>query len=685
MKSLVMYLSIVFVLTAGMAVAESYLDGAGSEQEPYLIRSISEFMVFADRANAVPYWASGVYIRLETNLDLEGIDFEPIGGTYDDGEGNSIDLSFDGMFDGNGHTIANASIERMGQDYVGLFGRIGTEGAVYRLGVVNGRFGGQNYVGGLAGYNGGTIEACYTSGQAAGSYAGGVAGYCANRITSCYSESTVNGGVFVGGLAGYCLFGTIQSSYSAGLVGGESFAGGLVGWAFSSTVLSCYWDVDTSQQQNSAVGTGKSQAEMKMQSTYSDWDFGGTWWMPADGYPRLLSASRYAGAGTEAEPYQIRSAEDWRTLMRVAGDWDKHFIVTADLDFSGMVLTPVAPDMVASMDYQFEGTPFTGVVDGQGHTLRYIVMSQPNEDFVGLFGAIGAGGRVENLRLEAILVQGRLSVGALAGLNQGTIAGCRSEGVVEGDYYHCGGLVGDNNGGTISMSQTKGTVLGDLWVGGLAGYHHNGGTIQSCYAGAEVRGRSYLGGLAGFMEDWTSTIVDCYATGDVTGTTTIAGGLVGYLRFGFVRQCYSMGDVVCPANAGGVLGYNISGSGWLSDLFWDTQTCHLTVGVGGGDAGGVAGKTTAQMKSASTYPWDFTETWAMCDGINYPRLQWQRLAGDFACPDGVAIEDLQYLAGQWLASDCGLLNHCDGADMDLSGSVDMADFVLFAGQWMEDI
>ena len=433
MKSLVMYLSIVVILTAGMSAAESCLDGMGTEEEPYMIRSISDFMVFADRANAVQYWASGVYIRLETNLDLEGIDFEPIGGTYDDGEGNSIDLSFDGTFDGNGHMIANASIERMGQDYVGLFGRIGTEGTVYRLGVVNGRFWGHNYIGGLAGYNEGTIEACYTSGQAAGSYAGGVAGYCANRITSCYSESTVNGGVFVGGLAGYCLFATIQSSYSAGLVGGESFAGGLVGWAFSSTVLFCYWDVDTSQQQYSTGGTGKTTAEMKKQSTYSEWDFAGTWWMPAEGYPRLQSSARYVGAGTEAEPYQIRSAEDWRTLMRVAGDWNKHFIVTADLDFSGMVLTPVAPDMVASMDYQFEGTPFTGVVDGQGHTLRHIVISLPDEDFVGLFGAIGAGGRVENLRVEAISVQGRLSVGALAGLNQGTIAGCRSEGVVEGE------------------------------------------------------------------------------------------------------------------------------------------------------------------------------------------------------------------------------------------------------------
>lgn len=689
----------------------SHINGQGTEMDPYLISSVNDFLEFADKANAAKYWAQGVFTRLETDLDLQGIDFEPIGGTYDDGEGNYIDLHFEGNFDGNGHTIANVVINRPEQYYVGLFGYIGTDGAVRRLGVENVSVTGQSNVGGLAGYCEGTIEFCYTSGQVTGNYSGGLTGTCDHgTIVSCYSACSVSGGDCLGGLAGFCSFATITTSYStgsvsgnqtvgglvayglfttithcysAGLVSGNSLAGGLCGSNLYGAVTSCYWDMESSQQQYSSGGTGMTTAEMKMQSNYSEWDFAGTWWMPIDGYPRLMSATRYAGAGTEAEPYQIRSAEDWQTLMRVPGDWDKHFIVTADLDFSGMVLTPVAPDTLASMAYQFEGIRFTGSLNGQGHTLRNVEIYQPDKDFVGLFGSIGVDGQVENLNLEDIIVTGRLSVGALAGENYtGTIIHCTTHGTVNGSYWHCGGLVGDNNGGVISMSQAKGTVLGNTWVGGLAGYHHNGGTIQSCYAGAEVRGTSYLGGLAGFIEDWTSTIVDCYATGDVTGSTTVAGGLVGYLRFGFIQQCYCRGDVFCPANAGGLVGYNVPGSGYLSDLFWDTQTCHLTAGVGGGDAGGVAGKTTTEMKNTSTYPWNFTETWAICDGMNYPRLQWQRLAGDFACPDGVAIEDLQYLAGQWLAMDCGLLNDCDGADLDTSGAVDMADFVLFAGQWM---
>jgi len=349
-------------------------------------------------------------------------------------------------------------------------------------------------------------------------------------------------------------------------------------------------------------------------------------------------------------------------------------------------LTPVAPDTIASMDYLFEGTRFTGTFDGQGHTLRHAVITLPSQDFVGLFGSIGTGGRVENLNLENISVTGRLSVGALAGENYtGTIIHCTTSGTVNGSYWHCGGLVGESHGGSISQCSAKGTVNGAYWVGGLAGYLHSDGTINSCSAAATVNGTSIVGGLVGYEENWGSYIMDSYATGTVTATTTQAGGLVGRLQSGFIQRCYSTGDVSCPANAGGLLGYNASGSGTLADLFWNTQTCHLTVGVGGGNSAGVTGKTTAQMKMLATFPWNFTSVWAICEQTNYPRLRWQIPAGDFACPDGVAVEDLQHFASQWLAEDCAASNNCQGADLNNTSSVDFSDFVIFADHWLEGI
>lgn len=107
------------------------------------------------------------------------------------------------------------------------------------------------------------------------------------------------------------------------------------------------------------------------------------------------------------------------------------------------------------------------------------------------------------------------------------------------------------------------------------------------------------------------------------------------------------------------------------------------------------GKTTAQMNMLSTFAtagWDFTnETangtsnyWRMCvNEVDYPRLNWQTMDGDLACPDGVDTEDLAYFSERWLLTPCtSSNNYCGGADMDVSGSVNMNDLVIFAQHWL---
>lgn len=55
------------------------------------------------------------------------------------------------------------------------------------------------------------------------------------------------------------------------------------------------------------------------------------------------------------------------------------------------------------------------------------------------------------------------------------------------------------------------------------------------------------------------------------------------------------------------------------------------------------------------------------------------------CPDGISVEDLQYFAAQWLTDDCSAFNQYQGTDLDNSDNVDLADFVVFANQWMKEI
>jgi hypothetical protein len=67
--------------------------------------------------------------------------------------------------------------------------------------------------------------------------------------------------------------------------------------------------------------------------------------------------------------------------------------------------------------------------------------------------------------------------------------------------------------------------------------------------------------------------------------------------------------------------------------FWDVQTSGLTNTCGGEFDEAIGcddsfGKTTTEMQTASTFTeagWDFDKIWMICEGIDYPRLQWQNI------------------------------------------------------------
>jgi large repetitive protein len=101
-----------------------------------------------------------------------------------------------------------------------------------------------------------------------------------------------------------------------------------------------------------------------------------------------VGAGTYSGGlGTAESPYKISRVADWQELMATSGDWSKTFLLTADLDFAGAAITPVG-------NYD---TPFTGVLNGGGHTLSNLKINQPGGYDVGPFGYIGFSGQIRNL------------------------------------------------------------------------------------------------------------------------------------------------------------------------------------------------------------------------------------------------------------------------------------------------
>ena len=82
---------------------------------------------------------------------------------------------------------------------------------------------------------------------------------------------------------------------------------------------------------------------------------------------------------------------------------------------------------------------------------------------------------------------------------------------------------------------------------------------------------------------------------------------------------------------------------------------------------------------------DFVNTWAICEGTNYPRLIWQIPAADLVCSDGVNFVDYSFFAQRWLNTNCAANNDCDGTDFDSSGTVDIDDLKVFCGYWLQGI
>jgi len=397
-----------------------------------------------------------------------------------------------------------------------------------------------------------------------------------------------------------------------------------------------------------------------------------------------VQAKYSGGTGEPNDPYQIATAAHLIALGETPADYDKHFILTANIDLDPNLpgrkvfdKAVIAPD-VNDATWRFDGTRFTGVFDGNGHTISHLTMV--GKDYLGLFGELS--GQVRNLGAVDVNVTGSGSfVGGLVGYNSwGSITTCHSTGAVSGIGQWSslvGGLVG-SNGHTVTQCYSNSTVSGESFVGGLAGQNdgtvtqcystgmvagefdvgglvgRNDGEATNCYSTSTVSGVRFVGGLVGdnggvtgwFMEPCAGTVTNCYSTGTVSGDSSV-GGLVGYnggapggdfissAPGGTVTDCYSSGLVNGTDRVGGLVGSNTDDSGnegSVTRSFWDIQTSGQATSAGG------LGKTTAEMQRAKTFleaGWDFVDEtangtddiWKIAEGLDYPRLWWEPYDG----------------------------------------------------------
>ena len=287
------------------------------------------------------------------------------------------------------------------------------------------------------------------------------------------------------------------------------------------------------------------------------------------------NALALSGGGTEGDPWLIQSLADFDAFAGDPNywDWGDYISLEVDIDLLGRTYTTavIAPDTDSSSDFQ--GTPFMGVFEGNGHAIYNLGIE--GGDYLGLFGRIeGASAEVNDLHLENINITGGLhsrNLGGLCGYNlEGTISNCNATGSVtgEGDSGNLGALCGGNYSGTITNCFSSGSVTGGLiseFLGGLCGENYNG-TIINCHSNASVTGgtmASSMGGLCG--KNYNGAITNCDSSGSVTGGDSAShqGGLCGENWLGIINNCHATGSVIGDAGTfdlGGLCGYSKTGT-----------------------------------------------------------------------------------------------------------------------------
>lgn len=311
----------------------------------------------------------------------------------------------------------------------------------------------------------------------------------------------------------------------------------------------------------------------------------------------------YGGLGTAEQPFLIYTAEEMNDIGNNYEDWDKHFLLENDINLADY--TGVQFNIIGSI-----ATKFSGVFDGNGHTISNFTYDPPFDDFVGIFRELeGNNAEIKDLGLIDPNVKAGTGprgwtgalVGRLGSYGHSRISRCYVEGGSVSGGYEVGGLVGENHDGTISECYATCQVSGtNSDVGGLVGENANNGIIHNCYATGSVEGDYYTGGLVGSSSG--GTITNCYSTGRVTGGHDY-GGLVGS-----------------------------EGGSVITDSFWDVNSSGQSTSAGG------TGKTTTEMKNQGTFTnWDYDNIWKICESVTYPKLRWEKYSGGDGTPEAPCL------------------------------------------------
>ena len=474
---------------------------------------------------------------------------------------------------------------------------------------------GNNYVGGVAGYNDENAKISNTSGRnltisgqivAAGKAVGGMIGLnCAPELPSATVKvSRVAGQQLVGGVIGANLpvgsftvadNGAFTTDVASGRVEADAVAGGIIGYnrlladkPAKVTLEALLPKID----QNTGVLTDSTDVKTETNNTITLTDFKNELNLQADIY-----VGGIVGANDANTKLTIQNATN--------GDTQNALSVGGLNPSNGAFKNGVSLNALADGRYDF-GTA-CGALAG------------------GIIGYATPNTKLENCTNYGTVAH-KCAAGGFAGWNEGTITGgsmAASLGNRETGYTYLGGVAGVNGGLIQSAYPAQGcAVRGDSYVGGIAGVNLGGdaeaskgliictennstGTVEANqYAGgvaganvgnislsgqlqSSVTATGYAGGVAGINTDKGSIYGDENANGTVSGSVNAAnyaGGVAGTNSAEITRVDNHASVRASTQYAGGIAGVNNAG-GKISACVHAQNQVYAT----NGEAGGIAG------------------------------------------------------------------------------------------------
>ncbi|MBR1882761.1 MAG: dockerin type I repeat-containing protein [Muribaculaceae bacterium] len=266
------------------------------------------------------------------------------------------------------------------------------------------------------------------------------------------------------------------------------------------------------------------------------------------------------GTGTEADPYQISKAADFEELSTWTVGYRKSFEgqffkLTTDVAFTEEYWNQIGS----------EKTPFQGVVDGDGHTLRGVWLIADAGTNYGIFSFLGEHAVIKNLQVDAPnFTSSQKYTGILVSVLAGSIENCQ---IIQATFdaskaYYMGGIAGYvRETGSIKNCSFSGQVTTSTPVGGIAGYC--AGAIENCYCNATFTSTSttsncYIGGIAHHVrnsgEQTAARIVNSTFEGKILGgRNNYVAGIAAQASLTTVSDCRNRGLIVADGYAAGIV------------------------------------------------------------------------------------------------------------------------------------